>query len=260
MVLKSSKDLPPNEGMFRPLKKKRYSDQIAEVIQRRILKNHLEIGTGLPSELDLARDFQVSRSVIREALRILEDAGLVKIMKGPSGGIFVANGYHKPIKKTLDNLVLSGEIRLDHLFDVRLLLEPHIAEEAAVHARDSDIEALRDLIDDSSRNLEDPLHLKQNNLMFHLQLARASGNPVFALLLESVMELLIERSLDFLDPVLERKFFRAHEAIFSRITERKPQEARRLMERDIIDVKEELIEFRKAHQSKIEDEKDISLS
>ena len=252
-------DIPPNEGMFRPLKKKRYSDQIAEVIQRRILKHHLEIGTGLPSELDLAKEFQVSRSVIREALRILEDSGLVKITKGPSGGIFVANGYHKPIKKTLDNLVLSGEVRLDHLFDVRLLLEPHIAEEAALHARDSDIETLRDLIDDSSRNLEDPLHLKQNNLMFHLQLARASGNPVFALLLESVIELLIERSLSFLDPTLERKFFQAHEAIFNMISERKPKEARRLMEKDIMDVKEGLKKSRKANQSKIENGEDISI-
>ena len=79
-----------------------------------------------------------------------------------------------------------------------------LSERAALQARDSDIETLRALIDESSQNLENPIQLKQNNLMFHLQLGRASGNPVFALFLESAMELLIERSLNFLDPKLKK--------------------------------------------------------
>jgi DNA-binding MarR family transcriptional regulator len=77
-----------NAGMFRPLRKQRFSDQIADLIQKKILEDKLAIGTNLPSEKEMAGEFQVSRSVIREALRILEISGLVNIKKGPTGGIF----------------------------------------------------------------------------------------------------------------------------------------------------------------------------
>ena len=69
------------DSIFSPLKNKRYSDQIAEQIQGKILKHQLELGSSLPSEQELAREFQVSRSVIREALRILEISGLVTLKK-----------------------------------------------------------------------------------------------------------------------------------------------------------------------------------
>jgi len=233
------------QTMFRPLKKKRYSDQIAEVIQERIFRDHLRIGTNLPSEQALAQEFQVSRTVVREALRILEISGLVKIKKGPTGGIFVSNSYHAPIRKSLRNMVASGEMTIDHLFDVRLLIEPHIAKEAALHATESDILKLQQLLQDSAQHLDAPVHLKKNNLNFHLLLARASGNPVFSILLESVFELLIESSLDFFDRSFENHFHKIHEKIFRLIKRKRAAEAERLMREDILDVKEKLKEFKK---------------
>ena len=149
--------------MFGPLKKKRYSDQVAELIQKRIFEDHLEKGTGLPTEQAFAREFEVSRSVIREALRILEISGLVSIKKGPSGGIFVSNGYHRPIRKSLKNLVASGEVTIDHLFDVRLLIEPHIAKEAALCADDSDIKKMEEA---EKLVTEDILKVKERLIAF----------------------------------------------------------------------------------------------
>ena len=233
-----------SEAVFRPLEKKRYSEQIADLIQDKILRDHLETGTSLPSEKDLSLEFQVSRSVIREALRIVEVSGLVKIKKGPSGGIFVSNGYHKPITNSLNNLITSGDVTIDHLFDVRLLIEPHIAMEAALNAEDEHIKKLKELINDSSLHQDDPIRLKRNNLKFHLLVAKASGNPVLALLLESVIELLIKTTLDFLDLSLERHFFRVHERIAQVIAQGKSEEAERLMREDILDTKEKIQGFR----------------
>ena len=226
--------------MFKPLKKKKYYDQIAEQIQGVIIKQHLKFGAGLPSELELAQEFQVSRSVIREALRILEISGLVDIKKGPSGGIFVANGYHKPIKKSFNNMVASGEVNLDHLFDVRMLIEPYIAMEVALHADDEDIIKIQDLINDSSLHLDNPLYLKKNNLNFHLLLAKASGNPILSILMESIFEILIDLSLDFLDLSQERHFFQAHKKICEVIVQRRPEEAKKLIEEDIKDIRDRL--------------------
>jgi len=226
------------EGMFRPLKKKRFSDQIADLIQKRILEDNLAVGTGLPSEIEMAKEFQVSRSVIREALRILEISGLVSIKKGPTGGIFVSNGYHAPIIRSLNNLITSGEVTVDHLFDARLLIEPHIAGQAALHASAEDLAKFEDLFEDSAAHFDDPVRLKQNNLEFHLLLARASGNPALTVMLESVFELLAERTLSFVDLALERKFCKIHKAIFEVIAQKQPEETRRLIRQDIMDVME----------------------
>lgn len=233
-----------SEAVFRPLEKKRYSEQIADLIQDKILRDHLETGTNLPSEKDLSLEFQVSRSVIREALRMLEVSGLVKIKKGPSGGIFVSNGFHKPITNFLNNLITLGDVTIDHLFDVRLLIEPHIAMEAALNAKDEHVKKLKELIDDSSKHQDDPIHLKRNNLKFHLLVAKASGNPVLSLLLESVIELLVKTTLDFLDLSLERHFFQAHKEIFHVIEQKNPEETKRLIKEDILDTKEKIERFR----------------
>ncbi|MBW1723650.1 MAG: FadR family transcriptional regulator [Deltaproteobacteria bacterium] len=233
------------ETMFRPLKKRRYSDQIAEMIQERIFNQHLKIGTNLPSEQELAQEFQVSRSVVREALRILEISGLVKIKKGPAGGIFVSNGYRRPIRKSLKYMVASGEVTIEHLFDVRLLIEPHVAGEAALHASREDLEKLEALFKECEAHQNDPVLLKKNNLNFHLLLAGASGNPLFSILLEAVFELLIESTLDFFDLALERHFYRVHQKIFEVISRKEPEEAARLIKEDILDVMEKIRSHKK---------------
>jgi GntR family transcriptional repressor for pyruvate dehydrogenase complex len=235
------------EGMFRPLRKQRFSDQVAELIQKKILENSLEIGTNLPSEKDMAVEFGVSRSVIREALRILEMSGLVDIRKGPTGGIFVTNVYHEPIKRSLSNMITSGDITIEHLFDARLLIEPRIAREAALYARREDLKKLSDLFNDSEAHLDDPVRLKQNNLRFHLLLARASGNPVLSIMLESVIELLVERIMDFVDLSLEKHFLGIHQQIFQVIIDKKPDEAEKLIKDDIQNVRQKISDFKKAH-------------
>ncbi len=236
-----------SQNMFRPLRKQRFSDQIAELIQKKILEDNLEIGTNLPSEKDMAAEFEVSRSVIREALRILEMSGLVDIRKGPTGGIFVTNVYHAPIKRSLSNMITSGDIAIDHLFEARMLIEPRIAREAALHASEEDLRKLRDLFKDSEAHFDDPTRLKQNNLGFHLLLARASGNPVLSIMLESVIELLVERIMDFVDLALERHFLSIHREIFQVIVDHLPDEAEKLIKADIQNVRQKISDFKNAH-------------
>ena len=232
-------------GMFRPLRKQRFSDQIADLIQKKILEDNLAIGTSLPSEKEMAGEFQVSRSVIREALRILEMSGLVNIKKGPTGGIFVSNVYHEPIKRSIGNLIAFGDVTIDNLFEARLLIEPQLAKGAAWQAKKEDLKKFRDLLEDSAKHFDDPIHLKQNNLRFHLLLARISGNPVLAIMLESVFELLVEHTLDFVDLSLERHFYKVHKKIFQVLVDKKPAEAEKLIKADILDVRKKIKEYQK---------------
>lgn len=229
--------------MFKPLEKKRYSEQIAEMIQEKILKQRLQQGTRLPTERELAEEFQVSRTVIREAIRELEVAGLVRIKKGPKGGIFIDNAYHKPLSASLRKLITSGWINVDHILEVRMLIEPYIASQASLKAKKSDIEAMRSLLQNSSAHLDDVALLKKNNIEFHLLIAKASGNPVFSILMRSVMDILEEIARDFLVLSIERDFLQAHKEIFDLIVQRDPEKVRKAIEEDILDVNRRLSAF-----------------
>ena len=92
--------------------------------------------------------------------------------------------------------------------------------------------------------MDEPLYLKKNNLDFHLLLAKVSGNPLLSILIESVFEILIDLSLDFIDLSQERRFYRYHKKIYEVISQKRPEEAKRLIVEDIEDIKHTLKKLR----------------
>ncbi len=226
--------------MFEPLEKRRYSEQIANSIRQRILTQNLENGAKLPAERQLAEELGVSRSVVREALRMLDASGYVSVKKGPRGGIFVSQVYHKPIRESLKNLAAHGQITVDHLFDVRFQIEPFMAMEAARHATKADIKRLNDLMAEASQCLDDAAALKQKNILFHILLGEASGNPVSAMFMRSIAEILNEVAYKFLDLSCERVFFHTHVKILKLVSDRKAREAMKLVREDILEVRRRL--------------------
>jgi len=230
-------------AVFKPLDKKRYFEQIAQLIREKILHKNLEKGFKLPTEQQLAKDLNVSRSVIREALRILDVMGYVSIRKGPQGGIFVSNLYHKPITDSLRILTNNGHVTVDHIIDVRLQIEPFTAAEAARYAKKRDIKKLSALIEDASLHMDDAAYLKNKDMEFHLLLAEASGNPVLAILMRSVIEILREIAYNFLDHSFERELFQIHKNIFHSIAQKKVSEVKKLIKKDILFVKKNLKKF-----------------
>jgi GntR family transcriptional repressor for pyruvate dehydrogenase complex len=227
--------------MFEPIQKRRYFEQIAERIRERIISENLSDGYKLPAEQELATELNVSRSVVREALRILDVMGYVTIKKGPRGGIFVSSQYHKPVSDSLMHLATNGQITVDHLFDVRLQIEPFIVEEAARHATEGDMKKLSALFDDASEHLDDPAYLKQKNIEFHLLLAEASGNPVLSIMMKSIIDILKAIAFSFLEPAFEKEVFLGiHRRILEAVVQRKAGVARKLMKEDILLVKNNL--------------------
>lgn len=225
---------------FQPLDKKRFFEQVAQLIREKIFAEGLEEGFRLPSEVQIANELNVSRSVVREALRILDVMGYINVKKGPQGGIFVSSLYHKPISDSFRSLAASGQITVDHLFDVRLQIEPFIIEEATVHAGESDIEKIALLFKNASLNMEDAALLKRANVDFHLLLAEASGNPVLAILMKSLTDILMEIAYTFLDHDFEKRLFEIHKKIFHAIQNKKTREVAKLIKADILFVKKNL--------------------
>ena len=222
---------------FQPLEKKRHSELVAQEIETKILNKELSLGEKLLSEVDFAKEFHVSRTVIREAMRLLEVRGFVKIKRGPKGGIFANDGFHKPLSEALGRLVDSGKVSADDIFEIRLLLEPYVTGEAAKRANREDISELQALLDLSRERMEDGEFLQKIRGTFHQRLARATGNPVLFMMMNALIELLRKYFCDFNELDLEKHFVETHQDILDAIKNKDAEKARQLIANDILEIK-----------------------
>ena len=174
--------------MFTPVSGRRLADEVVDQIKANILSGALAIGDRLPPERELAKAFNMSPLVLREALHALEAHGLVKIRKGAAGGAFVVAPTHDVLSESLSTLLAFGRTSLDQLTEARLVLEPEIAALAARRRSAKDVDALRVNLE-RSRNARLPrLKRRIENLQFHRLLAAITGNPFLIASINSIVD------------------------------------------------------------------------
>ncbi len=174
--------------IFKKAKQSRVFQDVVEQIEDAILSGLLEPGTRLPAERDLKEMFNTSRGTLREALRVLEQKGLIRIKLGVAGGAYVKQIDAEPVMQSLALLIRSGKVSPDHLAEFRIKIEGAIVELAAQRATAKDIEVMEDLYDQGRRHYEAgdwDLFLKTDEAM-HAYIGTMSGNPVFQLLQQSI--------------------------------------------------------------------------
>src|SRR5260370_10854694 len=128
--------------MFEPVKNQRISDEILRQIRDAVLRGKLEGGDRLPNERALAEQFAASRTSVREALRGLEQAGVIYIKKGVNGGVFVADPDHRLVSRPFQTLLQLRKVTMDNIVEVRLIFEPEAARLAALRAKPEDLKEL----------------------------------------------------------------------------------------------------------------------
>lgn len=141
----------------------------------------------LPPERDLAVKLGVSRPVVREATKRLEQQGLLEVRHGV--GTKVVDKLHKPLSGSLALLIPDDKERLRQLVQVRLMLEPENARLAAENATPMQISSLR-AVWQQLAEAPDSEAAVVADMNFHRQVAAASGNQISTLLLHSLSELL----------------------------------------------------------------------
>jgi DNA-binding FadR family transcriptional regulator len=171
--------------VFKPLKNERFFEKVANSIQREILLGNLAPGERLPSETELAKQFNVGRSAIREALKVLELTGLLYVKRGHNGGTFVkppdpadAFSAHAPI-----GVAVTG---WEQLMEARKLIEVRTAELAAARADDEEIEGLAESLQRIRQVVGTPARFIKEDVEFHLRIAEAAKNEVFLSMVASV--------------------------------------------------------------------------
>jgi GntR family transcriptional repressor for pyruvate dehydrogenase complex len=165
------------------------SQKVASEIEEAILSKKLPAGERLPSELELCNQFGVSRTAVREALRTLSAKGMVSIEKGR--GIFVKNMSSEHVSDSMHNYLEVKGTRntMLEVIQARMIIEPAIAEYAAIHHSDEDIIALHQNLEEMRLN-NDKLEHARLDMKFHLLIAEASGNNIMPMILNPIHRLM----------------------------------------------------------------------
>ena len=158
------------------------SSMLAQQIVNEIVAGQMKAGERLAHEADMCNTYGVGRSTIREALRVLENQGVITIKTGPGGGPVIAPFDAGFLAANMAlHLQLSGGTFRD-IMNARLVIEPAIAGEAATHGDEDTLKALR-LIVDRGQAKPDRETLVGQSGDFHDVVAAGSGNPFFEYLL-----------------------------------------------------------------------------
>lgn len=166
-----------------PMSVPKASDILVDELRERILSGELAEGTTLPPERDLVEQTQMSRTTVREALRILEVQGLLRIIPGRAGGAIVQRPGSDSVVSSVSALIRGQQVRLATLLETRRAIEPICGQLAAEHRTAEDLAAL-DAINEAMANPASSFsEFLQANVDWHVAVARATHNELIAALM-----------------------------------------------------------------------------
>lgn len=224
------KDRLTNNTIFSPLKTKRtfraISDQIKDLVYTGVLKP----GDRLPSERDLAKQFNAGRMAVREALRVLEDSGFVGMKQGSRGGAFIKPIGKMVVKRSISDFIRLANVTVTELTEARIAIELSVVEYAVTRITEPELEELNRNILNTVRMGVEGAETTDSNVNFHILLARSARNSLFETILSGILEIYVS----FLEQWdVDRKFRITHVNEHKEIYEA-------LRQRDIVKLKEKV--------------------
>ncbi len=230
---------------IKPIKNRRTTEVILEQIKSFMLQGQLSPGDKLPTEMELAERFQVSRTSVREALSALSLTGVLEIRQGE--GIFVKRSPSNAIIEPLSFILLLEKDQLQSILEVRKALEIEAADLAAQRRDDIDLAEMKALIEHMEKDLPDAVGSEKYDLLFHLALAKASKNLLLDRLMNTVQDIIgqtlhVTRALWMRssNAGTTRQLFEEHRELYLAICEQDNAKSRKLMYEHLIRVETEL--------------------
>lgn len=203
-----------------PVVRQKLSDLVLVRLKDMIVSGEFAPGDALPSERDLMERFEVGRPAVREALQSLANKGLITISHGERSRV---NEISASIALNqvgdLAKMLLSVEpSNLDHLKQLRRILEVGTVQLAAENATEEDIQDLRELIERQRKHLSNTKAFIQLDMAFHVRIARVTANPLFPAVTQAMLTWLFE----YYQPLLhwsgrENTTVREHERLVDRL-------------------------------------------
>ncbi len=176
--------------LFKPVKKTKVYEEIVDKVKNMIEKGRLQSGEKLPGERELSEVFHVSRSSVREALRALESQGYLESRQGD--GTYIASKPVESLVSPLASVIFSEKDSQMELFEMRRLIEPHIAHLAAERATEEEIARLEEALILQEQAIAKGETGTEVDKAFHYLMAEATKNKVLLRLTDYMRDLLAE--------------------------------------------------------------------
>lgn len=223
---------------------------MAEQLKQSILLGHFEPGDRLPSERELASEFQVSRVAVREALRALENSGFIITRQGITGGAFITDLTFQHLANAFIDLLLADKISIPELHYVRRLIEPDVARLAAMRITPEYAERLREAVKFEKVPVSSIAEEVDGKTVVHFILAEMCGNRFLEALVRPVLGLskkiveTIEEKPHILHPA------GMHHPIIEVVIAGDPEKAAKAMEKHTIEFGKNLMRMEKTFLKK----------
>ena len=229
------------------------SERVIAKISDAVVSGELAPGDRLPPERELAGQFGVSRTVVRDAIKTLSGRGILRVKRG--AGNFVADpqeGAPAGFGALAEGLSLGGE-GFGDLFEVRKVLEAQAAQWAARRRSDHHVGRLRGIVEEAYGHADGPDVLNETDARFHVAVAEASQNLVLVRVMFTLLDLLATIRRETLDIAgRARLSLDEHERIIEEIEAREPEAAREAMLAHLTSV-ESAIRFSDRQRSRRQD-------
>lgn len=225
---------------FTPIRQARASGEIVSQIERAIFGGEVAPGDRLQSERELAEQFGVSRITVRDALRVLEARGLIRVRVGATGGAFVAESNVDRVAESISTMIKLKRMTLSELAEARKVVEAATAELAAVRADAAAIERLVAAVERGRAVMKEDVPHAEASMDFHVELAACAGNEVLEATVSAYRELLVPMIRDMRDPRSGRTTQKVHEELVDAVRRRDPEGARQLMLTHLADFEKRL--------------------
>ena len=233
----SLKDALP-ASIYEPIQSERLYQQIVEQIEKLILSGTLKVGDKLSSERELAEQFGVSRTAVREAVKALREKGLVEVH--PGRGTFITNSTSQVMRDSLNLLMKMGHGNIWDLIDVREILEPEVAARAALARDKTSLIKLKKAVAQMDATVGQAGAWLEADLQFHRALAAATLNIILYHLVDSITDLRREYfSHLFFVPSNIQQAQRQHKLILDAIIRQDPEAARTATRTHLQHIREE---------------------
>jgi len=175
---------------FRAARQNRIFQDVVDQIQESIIRGDFKPGDKLPAERELKEMFQTSRGTLREALRVLEQKGLIEIRLGAAGGARVRESMNQPLSESLDMMLRMRQVSLAHLHEFREEFEGAVTASAARQATAADLDDLSALVRETAACVDSGTDAWAGFLdadrRFHQTLARITRNPIYIFMYDVV--------------------------------------------------------------------------
>ncbi|MEJ8570474.1 FadR/GntR family transcriptional regulator [Microbaculum marinum] len=210
---------------------------VSNAIEQRIMDGQLQFGDKLPTETQMAEDFGVNRSTVREGIRLLEQRGLVKRKAGRR--LFVALPRYDELGSREQRALILRRVSFRELWEISMTLEPAIARMAAERIGEEDLAGVDRNVRQTRQAIDSGRSLVDEDIEFHILVARATGNEAMLLTQEPTILLCRSAMSAIVDalPQAPGRLLEAHAGVFDALCARDGDAAERWMRKHFTDFK-----------------------